>query len=138
MVAAAVLFGTTGTAQALGPSGMNPLSVGAVRQFSGGLILALIGVLALLREGGRRAPVVPGRLGWVLIGGCSIMAFQATFFAGTSANGVAVGTVSALGSSPLFAGAFEWLAGSRPSRSWLLATAIAIVGLALRAAHQVA
>ena len=49
MVAAAVLFGTTGTAQALGPSGMNPLSVGAVRQFSGGLILAL-GLLVLAAE----------------------------------------------------------------------------------------
>lgn len=131
MLGAAVLFGTTGTAQALGPSGMNPLSVGAVRQFSGGLILALIGLVALPRRRGARVAPVPGQLGWVLLGGCSIMAFQATFFAGTSANGVSVGTVIALGSSPLFAGAFEWLAGSRPARSWLFATAIAVAGLAL-------
>ena len=42
MLGAGVLFGTTGTAQALGPDGMDPLSVGAVRQVSGGLILALV------------------------------------------------------------------------------------------------
>jgi len=131
MVAAAVLFGTTGTAQALGPHGMNPLSVGAVRQFSGGLILAAAGVVGWIRTEGLRLPRVSPKLGWALLGGASIMAFQATFFAGTRANGVAVGTVIALGSSPLFAGLFEWLGGTRPSRRWLLATAIAVAGLVL-------
>lgn len=131
MVGAGVLFGTTGTAQALGPDGMDPLSVGAVRQASGGLILALIGAVAWVRREGVRPPRPTPKLGWVLLGGASIMAFQATFFAGTQANGVAVGTVVALGSSPLFAGLFEWLGGSRPSRRWLLATALAVVGLVL-------
>jgi DME family drug/metabolite transporter len=59
------------------------------------------------------------------------MAFQATFFFGTRSNGVAVGTVIALGSSPLFAGLFEWLLGLRPSRRWLAATAVAVVGILL-------
>jgi len=131
VVAAAVLFGTTGTAQALGPHGMNPLSVGAVRQFSGGLILAAVGVIGWIRTQGLRLPRVSGKLGWALLGGGSIMAFQATFFAGTLANGVAVGTVIALGSSPLFAGLFEWFGGTRPSRRWLLATAVAVTGLVL-------
>ena len=131
MLGAGVLFGTTGTAQALGPDGMDPLSVGAVRQVSGGLILALIGVLAWLRREGVRLPRLTTKLGWVLLGGASIMAFQATFFAGTRANGVAVGTVVALGSSPLFAGLFEWLAGRPPSRRWLVATLVAVAGLVL-------
>ncbi len=131
MLGAGVLFGTTGTAQALGPDGMDPLSVGAVRQVSGGLILALVGVIAWMRREGARRPHPSVKIGWVLLGGASIMAFQATFFAGTQANGVAVGTVVALGSSPLFAGLFEWLAGRPPSRRWLVATLVAVAGLVL-------
>ena len=38
VLAAATLFGTTGTAQALGPSGTTPLGVGAARIVVGGLI----------------------------------------------------------------------------------------------------
>ena len=131
MIAAAILFGTTGTAQALGPGGMDPLSVGAVRQVSGGLILAAVWVVVWLRHQGVRTPRLTAKLGWVVLGGAAIMAFQATFFAGTLANGVAVGTLIALGSSPLFAGLFEWLGGTRPSGRWLVATAVAVVGLVL-------
>lgn len=131
MIAAAVLFGTAGTAQALGPDGMAPLGVGAVRQFSGGMILALIGVVSWLRREGFRMPRLSLKLGWVLLGGAAIMSYQATFFIGTATNGVAVGTVIALGSSPLFAGLFEWLGGNRPSRRWLLATVVAVAGLVL-------
>jgi len=131
MVAAAVLFGTTGTAQALGPDGMNPLSVGAVRQAIGGLALGLIGLVGWLFREGWRWPRASRKLGWVVLGGTSIMAFQATFFAGTRLNGVAIGTVIALGSSPAFAGLFEWLRGHRPSARWAVATSVAVVGLLL-------
>lgn len=137
MIGAAMLFGTTGTAQALGPANSNPLSVGAVRQVIGGGLLAVIGVVAWLRRYCRRPPTLAaaanGKLGWVLLGGGCVMAFQATFFFGTRSNGVAVGTVVALGSSPLFAGLFDWLAGRRPHRRWLLATTISVIGLALLA-----
>ena len=42
VLGAAVLFGTTGTAQALGPDGTSPLGVGAVRLAVGGLALLLV------------------------------------------------------------------------------------------------
>lgn len=42
VVLAAVLFGTTGTAQALGPDGLTPLTVGAARIVIGGTALALL------------------------------------------------------------------------------------------------
>ena len=42
VLAAAVLFGTTGTSQALGPDGATPLAIGAVRLAIGGTGLALI------------------------------------------------------------------------------------------------
>ncbi len=131
MVAAAVLFGTTGTAQAFAPATANPLSVGAVRQAIGGGILALIGVGWWLRHQGLRLPRWSVHAGWVLWGGACVMAFQATFFFGTRGNGVAVGTVIALGSSPLFAGLFDAGRGRRPSGRWLAATTLAVVGILL-------
>lgn len=131
MIAAAVLFGTTGTAQAFAPAGAEPLSIGAVRQVVGGTLLALIGVIGWLRQHGLRLPRWSGKVGWVLLGGACVMTFQATFFYGTRANGVAVGTVIALGSSPLFAGLFDWLRGRRPSVRWVFATALAVGGIVL-------
>ncbi len=130
MAAAAVLFGTTGTAQAFAPSGAEPLSVGAVRQVVGGTLLALLGLVWWLRRG-RRLPRWSQKVGWVLLGGACVLAFQATFFHGTRVNGVAVGTVIALGSSPLFAGLFDSLRGRRPSAGWVLATGLAVAGIAL-------
>lgn len=131
MVAAAVLFGTTGTAQAFAPAGANPLSVGAMRQVIGGGILCLVALAWWLHRHGPRLPRWSGRAGWVLLGGVCVMAFQATFFFGTRGNGVAVGTVAALGSSPLFAGLFDAWRGQRPSGRWLGATGLAVAGIAL-------
>ncbi|MGV8909369.1 MAG: DMT family transporter [Propionicimonas sp.] len=132
MLAAAVLFGTTGTAQAFGPADANPLSVGAIRQVIGGTLLLVIVVAWWLRVHGGRLPRWSAtKVGWVVLGGACVMAFQATFFFGTRGNGVAVGTVIALGSSPLFAGLFDWARGRRPSRRWLAATSLAVVGILL-------
>lgn len=134
VVAAAVLFGTTGTAQAFAPEGATPLSVGAARLLLGGGLLALVGVARHVRRAGWRVPPWSGTAWWVLLGAGCVMAYQATFFAGTRANGVAVATVVALGTSPLFAGLFEWLGfRRRPTPRWALATGLALVGLVLLA-----
>ena len=75
MLAAAVLFGTTGTAQALGPATANPLSVGAIRQVIGGSALLAIVVIWWLRVHGPRLPRWSGKVGWVVFGGACVMAF---------------------------------------------------------------
>ncbi|MDQ7993874.1 MAG: EamA family transporter, partial [Propionicimonas sp.] len=132
VLGAAVLFGTTGTVQALAPAGANPLSIGAARLFLGGTLLALIGAARYLRRAGLTLPRPSTTAWWVLLGAGCVMAYQATFFAGTRSNGVAVGTVVALGSSPLFAGLFEWLGFRRPpALRWWLATGLAILGIGL-------
>lgn len=153
---AGVLFGSTGTAQALGTDGSNPISVGAARLVFGGGVLALVSFLMARRA--RRVPVgefdvvpevqsdrvvdhsaaidlsrVPT---WVIvaIGGFTVLTYQPFFFGGTELNGVAIGTVVALGSAPIFTGLFAWfLNRSYPGRSWALATGGAIVGITLLA-----
>lgn len=139
VIAAAVLFGTTGTAQALGPEGTTPLSVGVMRLVVGGTALAAIG-LALARRrthgpAARANPALTRRaLGLMAVTGVCLAAYQPLFFLGTERNGVAVATVMALGSAPVLAGLLEWgLTRRVPGRIWMLATLLATIGVILLA-----
>lgn len=138
VLAAALLFGTTGTSQALGPAGTTPLSIGAVRMVVGGTGLAVI-AFSLAARHARRRPVGEATPRWglrpvslmVLTGVC-ISVYQPLFFLGTTRNGVAVGTVVALGSAPILAGLLEWALTRRmPTPTWMGATALATVGVVL-------
>ncbi len=138
VLAAAVLFGTTGTSQALGPEGTTPLSIGVMRMVIGGTGLAII-AFVLARRHARRRPLesVTPRLGirplslMVLTGAC-LAIYQPLFFLGAERNGVAVGTVVALGSAPILAGLLEWAMTRRmPTPTWIGATALATVGVVL-------
>ncbi len=141
VLAAAVLFGTTGTAQALGPQDTTPLSVGAIRVAVGGTVLAIV-AFALARRSARHTTVSPfGRtprrlrlttLGLMATTGVCLAVYQPLFFLGTQRNGVAVSTVIALGSAPIIAGLLEWALTRRvPSLTWMLATGAATVGVVL-------
>ncbi|MFE7844191.1 DMT family transporter [Microbacterium sp. NPDC057407] len=139
VLAAAMLFGTTGTSQALGPEGTTPLSIGVMRMVIGGTGLAVL-AFALAARHARRRPVDAAprlRLGWrplslmVLTGACLAL-YQPLFFLGTARNGVAVGTVVALGSAPILAGLLEWALTRRmPTPTWMGATALATLGVVL-------
>lgn len=147
---AGVLFGTTGTAQALGTDGTNPISVGAARLVFGGGLLALVSWWMARR----RSTIPLGELDvapdpqpgpitrryriptWLvaLLGGVGVLAYQPFFFGGAQLNGVAIGTVVALGSAPVFTGVFEGLLNRRfPGRTWAIATSGAIVGVGVLA-----
>jgi len=59
-------------------------------------------------------------------------AYQPFFFAGVARTGVAVGTVVAIGSGPVWAGLLSILVrGERPSPRWLAATIVAVLGCVL-------
>lgn len=144
VLAAAVLFGTTGTSQALGPDGTTPLSIGVMRMVIGGTGLALIAFLLAARHARSRPAGTPGLRSLSLskggIGPLSLMAltglclalYQPLFFLGTARNGVAVGTVVALGSAPILAGLLEWALTRRmPTARWMGATALATLGVVL-------
>lgn len=126
---AAALFGTTGTAAALGPSSATPLGVGAARLLVGGL--ALLAVLPLV--GARRAEAVAlWRTPAGLLAGLCTGLYQICFFAGVQRTGVAVGTLVAIGGGPVLTGLLaRWLLGERPGRAWLAATGLCLAGLAL-------
>ncbi len=135
VVAAAVLFGTTGTARAKGPVGIDPVIAGFMRLAIGGPLLVILR-LRSLREADpsehavSRLRALPGR--WVLVGAACVATYQLGFFAGLARTGVSVGTVVAIGSGPILASvlAFAFLR-ERPTRRWLAATSLAIIGVAL-------
>lgn len=135
---AAVLFGTTGTAQALGAPGVDALSLGSARIVVGGTALAVVAFLLSQRAGrsiaiqtqlDRRRTIVA-----VLVGAAGVVAYQPAFFLGTERNGVAIGTLVALGSAPLATGLLTWAMNRRfPGIRWCIATAVAVLGLFLLA-----
>lgn len=140
---AALCFATTGTAQALADVDGSALSIGAARVLVGGGLLGVIALVALLRrrrrprsdrarrDGGVPSGAVPS---WVVIvvGALGVLAYQPTFFAGTRLNGVAIGTVVALGSAPVFTGILNAaIRRSRPTSRWAVATAVALAGVVL-------
>lgn len=129
---AAVLFGTTGTAQALGPDGTTPLGVGAARLGVGGT--ALLAVLPLLGRSPRRAAALWRHPAGQLAALCTAL-YQVFFFAGVAEAGVALGTLVTIGSGPVFAGLLAWAAlGERPLGAWVAATAVCVSGLVLLSA----
>src|SRR5688500_9671574 len=126
---AALCFATTGTAQALGPDGTDPVGVGAARILVGGALLVLV---AVLTRGGVRGP--RWSRGPVLAAVAGVAVYQLAFFAAVADTGVAVGTIVALGSAPTLAGLFEWLLDRRvPAPRWAAATALACAGVAMLA-----
>ena len=128
---AAVLFGTTGTAQALGPSGTTPLTVGAARIVIGGGALVVIALRRGLRASLKAVVRSPAGL---LAGACTAI-YQLLFFVGTARAGVAIATVITIGSAPVMTGLLGVVfLGYRVSRVWMLSTAIAVTGLVLLAA----
>jgi DME family drug/metabolite transporter len=134
LVMASILWGTTGTAQALAPPGAQPFAVGAVRVLLGSVVLM---VLAWCRGSFRNAKSWPK--GWALAAAAGVCAYQLFFFSSVEKTGVAVGTVVTLGTSTVAAGLLTLWADRKPLGSrWILATFLAVGGLILLAAWPTA
>lgn len=122
----------------------------------GGLLLGLIAAVWRFRRGRRGGPIGPdasqreshtfsglplpsarvhgGRVLCVVIGALGVVFYQPAFFAGTATNGVALSTIVTLGSAPLLTGLLSWMLTRRtPEWPWWVATAAAVIGVALLA-----
>jgi len=125
-------FGTTGTAQAYGPDGASSTAVGLARIVAGGALLGLVAWWAARRSAGGWMPRSRSETVTMLVGGAAVLAYQPTFFAGASLNGVAIGAVVTLGAAPALTGLLEWsLTRELPSRAWFAGTGCAVVGVVL-------
>lgn len=127
VVAAAVLWGTTGTAQALAPEGAPPVVIGTLRLAIGGLAQLLFVLTRGALNNGLPWPVSSTALAAI-----GVAAYQLCFFAAVAKTGVAVGTMITIGSSPIFGGVLGYLIRKEsPGAKWGAATALAIIGCAL-------
>ncbi len=126
-MAAAILWGTTGTAQALAPPGGTPLVVGSLRLVVGGIALLIIALIKGKLPALRDWPIKSS-----LLAALCIAAYQLLFFAGVARTGVAIGTIVGIGSSPILAGILTYfITHERPERAWIIATMLAVIGCTL-------
>jgi len=127
LVLASILWGTTGTAASFLPENVSPLAIGASTMAIGGILLFVVSAkpaVAALRD--------PAARQWLFIGAVGVFVYPLAFYSAMDQAGVAIGNVVALGSGPVFAAIFEWLWERRGlSARWLVATAIAVAGIAL-------
>ena len=127
VLAAALLWGTTGTAQAFAPEGAQPAVVGAVRLVIGGLALLVLATARGVLRDLKGWPLLPTALAAVCMA-----AYQVFFFEAVAKTGVAIGTIVAIGSAPLFAGGLGFLVRREvPGFRWMVATLLAVAGCAL-------
>jgi DME family drug/metabolite transporter len=126
VLAAGVLWGTVGPAELLAKSPAGPVAVGGARILSGGIVLAVIALVA--SRGTIRAL---SRTAWppILAASCATATFQCAFFTSTARTGAAVATAVTFGMAPVSTGLCERLAfGTRLTRRWLTGTACAVAG----------
>ena len=127
VLAASVLWGTTGTAATFAPA-VGPLAIGAAAMGLGGLLQALIATRPLTRE---RAVLLDQRR-LVLLGGLAVAVYPLAFYTSMRLAGVAVGTVVSIGSGPLAAAlAGRVLDRNRLTARWLAGAALGLAGMVL-------
>jgi drug/metabolite transporter, DME family len=134
ILAGAAAWGSTGTAAHFAPAGASSVSIGSARIVLGGLVLLAI---ALWTAQGRRAAaaLVTGSRavrGSLVLAAAAVSGYQLCFFNAVRMTGVAIGTVVAIGSAPVFTGLLSRLTGGPAlDRRWMLATAAAVAGCAV-------
>ncbi|NUT72576.1 EamA family transporter [Pseudarthrobacter sp. C4D7] len=127
VVAASVLWGTTGTAATFA-HGVGPLAIGAVAMGLGGLLQALYAARQIRSQAG----ILIDRRRLVALGAAAVAVYPLAFYSSMHLSGVAVGTVVSIGSAPVAAALIERFADRKPlRRQWLAGAVLAVGGAAL-------
>ena len=131
IVCAAMLWGTTGTAQSFSQLTLSSYWVGAIRLLVSGVFLLLwVSVSDIRSLSVRKLTSLPWPL--IMIASFSMCAYNLAFFAGVRLSGVAIGTAITIGSGPVWAGILQaiWVR-QLPDRLWWLAVGTAVLGLVI-------
>ncbi len=128
VLAAAMLWGTTGTIQSFLPDSREPLVVGAVRLWVGAASLVLLALAPpAARRSFRQVPRGP-----LLLAGGFIGLYNLLFFAAVTRAGVGIGTAITIGSAPLWVALYEAAyLRLRPSPRKLAGQALSVLGACL-------
>ena len=127
VLGSALCFGTTGTTQQLGVPDVSPLAVGSARLLCGSIFLFIFAYMQRNARGTFRMPLKD-----LIICGLGVAMYQLTFFSAVHITGIAISTVTALGSVPTFSAIVAYIVlGEKPERSWYLGTSVTVIGIAL-------
>jgi drug/metabolite transporter, DME family len=125
VLAASVLWGTTGTAATFAPA-VGPLAIGAAAMGLGGLLQALTAARPMRRQ--RSALHAHRRI--VLLGGLAVGVYPLAFYTSMRLAGVAVGTVVSIGSAPLASALAERIIDHRRlTARWMLGATLGLAGI---------
>jgi DME family drug/metabolite transporter len=130
----AAAWGSTGTAAHFAPPGASSSSIGAARIALGGALLLGLAVSTAARRRAVRSLLAGGATARaaLLLAAAAVGGYQVCFFSAVRMTGVAIGTVVAIGSAPVFTGALSRLTGGpRLDARWMAATAAAVAGCAV-------
>lgn len=129
IVAASVIWGTTGTAASFAPD-ISALAIGAFAMGVGGVLLVINALGELARD---RARLLAHRR-ILLIGGLSVALYPLAFYSSMRLAGVAIGTVISIASAPLFTVLLECVINrKRISLRWGLSFVLGAAGILLLA-----
>lgn len=122
-----LMFGTSGTAQALGPH-PSPIATSSVRLVVGSLLL--IGMLPALGQSPRGVVrYLRNPLAW--LAAAFVCTFQFGYFYSAQRAGVALGALITMGTIPLLTGMMGSVLGHRITLVWFVSTVVCASGLML-------
>jgi drug/metabolite transporter, DME family len=134
VLAASVLWGTTGTAATFAPA-VGPLAIGAAAMGVGGLLQAITAAGPMTRQ---RA-VLRAQWRLVVLGGVAVAVFPMAFYTSMRVAGVAVGTVVSIGSAPLASALAERVIDHhRLTARWMSGAFLGLTGIAALCLAQAA
>lgn len=131
ILCAAMLWGTTGTAQTFAPLTLSSYWVGSMRLLvAGGFFLLWL----VCSNASALKPSQLKQLPWIsiVLAAAGMAVYNLAFFAGIRATSVALGTALALGSGPVWAGFLQIVVTrQKPPMLWWTALMVCVLGLLL-------
>lgn len=127
VVAASLLWGTTGTAASFSPD-VSPLAIGAFSMGLGGVLLALNACQQIHRE----YALLKQHFVLCIMGGLSVAVYPLAFYTSMRWSGVAIGTVVSIASAPFFSVLLERLLNQKSiSPKWWKSAGFGTLGIVL-------